>query len=753
MRSTRTGPVRRRRVAGGAAALLALGAALAAVPAPVVAADGGGCANAAIRAQQGADGLPDCRAFELVSPQAKGNTDVAGEVFRSATQASVDGNAVVFSSTGAIPGATRGGALPFTYRAVRGAGGWATEAVTPPSRSTWANCGSCGPGNTGQVLWFTPDLERALVATNWPLVPGASDATNFFSQRNPGSDYALLTPGGPTAVDVVGASNEYIYFQGATDDLRHVLFTTAHAMAPGAVHQINSPGLVSLYEVSDGVVRLVSIDEHGDPILGKEVRLGSRSDPNEITRSDAQHAVSRDGSRIFFQAGDTLYLRKDHATTVVLPGGKAFHAADPDGARAVYRSTAGLQRYDVATQAVDDICVGIGDCKFVTASEDAETVYFADGREHVAGQPAIPSGSDGLYRWHAGTTQYVATIGPFPAGLNQYDFRTYSAYVSSSTMTRSPDGDVLVFATPSSVNGDAHAGRYQVYRYDARTDELTCISCPPAGAPQSDAFLYHTPASWLGSTYQHPLGNRNNVSTDGRRIFFQTADALVPSDVNGKLDVYAWEDGEVRLVSRGSGKYDTRFLSASPSGDDVFVVTREQLVPEDRDDFVDVYDVRVGGGAARMASVAPCEGDACQGPPSGSPELASPGTRTFSAAQAVPAPRAAVQARISVPRTVRGATVRAAVRVSQAGRIRVSGAGARSVQRTVGRAGTYRIAVGLSPKGRTALARKRRLAVTLTIRFTPARGAAKVLRARVTFTANVARPATRSGTRAKGGAR
>jgi hypothetical protein len=68
-------------------------------------------------------------------------------------------------------------------------------------------------------------------------------------------------------------------------------------------------------------------------------------------------------------------------------------------------------------------------------------------------------------------------------------------------------------------------------------------------------------------------------------------------------------------------------LDASASGEDVFVVTRANLVGSDEDGLFDVYDVRLG---ARPAPVPPaCTGTGCQGVPSPAPIFATPSSVTF----------------------------------------------------------------------------------------------------------------------------
>ena len=77
-----------------AIATTAVGAvALGAGAAPGLAADT--CSNAAARAQQNAEFLPDCRAYEKVSPDAKGNGDVS---YYLDNGSSTSGDALVFGS-------------------------------------------------------------------------------------------------------------------------------------------------------------------------------------------------------------------------------------------------------------------------------------------------------------------------------------------------------------------------------------------------------------------------------------------------------------------------------------------------------------------------------------------------------------------------------------------------------------------------------------------------------------------------------
>lgn len=120
-------------------------------------------------------------------------------------------------------------------------------------------------------------------------------------------------------------------------------------------------------------------------------------------------------------------------------------------------------------------------------------------------------------------------------------------------------------------------------------------------------------------------------------MFFDSYQALAPQDTNGEPDVYEWErpgkgqcsdsEGCVHLLSGGTSTQGSFLLDASESGDDVFFITRAQLLGADRNELYDVYDARVDG----YTPIAPpaCSGSGCQGVPGAPPIFATPSSVTF----------------------------------------------------------------------------------------------------------------------------
>jgi hypothetical protein len=143
------------------------------------------------------------------------------------------------------------------------------------------------------------------------------------------------------------------------------------------------------------------------------------------------------------------------------------------------------------------------------------------------------------------------------------------------------------------------------------------------------------------------------ISEEGSRVFFDSTEPLVSQASNGLQDVYEWErdgagscqtaEGCIYLISGGTSTDISAFVDASSSGDDVFFVTRSQLVPQDGNEDDNLYDAHVGG-VQPLASPA-CTGTGCQGVPSAPPLFATPPSVTFSGVGNFPppAPPAAVK--------------------------------------------------------------------------------------------------------------
>lgn len=322
------------------------------------------------------------------------------------------------------------------------------------------------------------------------------------------------------------------------------------------------------------------------------------------------------------------------------------------------------------------------------ASEDGSSVYFV--AEQVLASNQVDNGSGveeaqvgqpNLYLSRAGQTTFIATLAEGDAGFAKGDSAAWTGVLAGSTVRVSPDGRWLAFMSKRPLSGydnrDAATGEpdQEVYLYHAPAvgeASLVCASCDPTGArPRGVRFesTVHSPIVSRNLSFDTPvaasvpgwtrvqlsMGSRYQPRylSDGGRLFFNSADALVSADANGTQDIYQYEppsgggeepagdactassptygpasQGCVSLVSSGTSTEESAFLDASESGKDVFFLTAGQLSRRDADTSFDVYDARVGGGEAEPVKPVECEGDGCQ-QPAAPPNDPTPGSLTF----------------------------------------------------------------------------------------------------------------------------
>jgi hypothetical protein len=265
----------------------------------------------------------------------------------------------------------------------------------------------------------------------------------------------------------------------------------------------------------------------------------------------------------------------------------------------------------------------------------------------------------------------------------------------------SPNGEYLTFMSDRSLTGydntDAKSGQpdEEVYLYDAATNHLDCASCNPSGARPVGVldtreaggeglgllvdrreiwstenelneahWLAGSIPGWTPSNLQDALYQSRYLSNSGR-LFFDSADALVPQDTNGKEDVYEYEPpgvgsctssaatfsaaqgGCIGLISSGTSSRESAFLDASETGGDVFFLTAASLVKQDVDTAFDVYDAHECTGASPCLEAEPskpggCDSEeSCRGASTPPPAFSAPTSTTFSGAgNVVPAQQA-----------------------------------------------------------------------------------------------------------------
>ncbi|TMK58282.1 MAG: hypothetical protein E6G51_03505, partial [Actinobacteria bacterium] len=392
-----------------------------------------------------------------------------------------------------------------------------------------------------------------------------------------------------------------------------------------------------------------------------------------LSYSWLDNAISDDGSRVFWslvtkaEVPEALYVRVNatqeqssfsggkcnkffKACTYALSAPEAgrFWGATPSGSQALFAVEAGPQSgnlylFDVAKAIAGEeprtLIAGKTE-GVLGVSEDLDRIYFAS-RETIGGEGT--AGKPNLYLYEAGSTAFIGTLSEIDTNEKEIPSPVSTAPVFHLAHV-TEDGGVLVFSSDSPSlaeetadyeNTDLTSGEpaSEIYRYQVGGG-LTCLSCDPSGVRPSAArhigtknaskYLAAALPTWTSSLYPG-----NALSSDGSRLYFESFVPLALGDVNGMGDIYQWElsgtggcdeasptyveasGGCLDLISSGQSAWDSKFMDASASGDDVFFTTAESLVSQDPGS-IDAYDARVGGGFPPPPPPRPdCEGD-CQ---------------------------------------------------------------------------------------------------------------------------------------------
>jgi len=565
--------------------------------------------------------LPDGRGWEMVSPPDKNGGGVAAPESIAAggtLQAAAQGGGATYSSASSFAGGA--GAPPASqYIATRSASGWSTQNITVP---IFSGSYDLAKGGVPYRL-FSSDLARGLLlngkgcrgeASGCPVpnstLPGTDAPAGYqdyyLRSTSSGGFEAMLGPG-ETGLSGESASQFEVTLAGASPDLAHVILSSCAKLSASATS--GCPGEANLYESSTGAGTLKQVN----------------ASPGATLAAQGANAVSGDGARVYFYEGGNLFVRDGSALKQAdagAGGGGTFELASSDGSLAYFAKGGDLYRYAATTNTATKL-ISTADVQGVLgAAGNGANLYYlrATGLYRcAAANSAAENGCDGAIKIAAAA-----------------DPSDYPPATGTSRVT--DDGAKLLFASTTPLedhlgniydNTDLGSGEpdSELYLYDTAAG-LTCVSCNPTnGRPIGPSSIPGAIGNGSGLQAYKP-----RVLVDGgRRVFFDSQDAILPTDTNtlgaggaGVPDVYQWEaqgegsctrtGGCAALLSSGREATPSLFADASADGSDAYFLTASSLVAADPG-AIDLYDARIGGGFGAPGAGIPCEGDSCQALP------------------------------------------------------------------------------------------------------------------------------------------
>jgi len=610
------------------------------------------------QAQAVAFTLPDDRSWEMVSPSAK-----QGAGFEAITkeggliQASESGEALTYIATAPDETEPDGNRNPtFTQiladreaNPATGALEWASRDISIP----YEHALGVAPGHEQEYELFSGDLSQSVVqplgVTSHsepqlsPHLEGEAPLEKTIYLRRTSSNEActppsvcyqpVVSPADDTAEKPLpfGGRNGFqtgIRFITATSDFHHVLLSSEVPLTaePGAAHGLD------LYEWTatgegEGHLQLVNVLPGGAAaeFAGIGALNGEASAPSWLIR----HAISNDGTRVFWSSEKHLYMRdmvKQETVRIDTPEPEAeaggpeepvFQTASSDGSRVFFtdarRLTKGstakraafetdLYEFNAETDKLTDLSIDLNNAEngetanirglVLGASEEGSVVYFvANGvltkTPNARGETAAPGS---CLQSHTGVAPPAATCNLYVERLDaetntwqtpelvvelsaedQPDWVDNNENLAYNTVRVSPNGLYLAFMSQQPLTG-----------YDNRDTSPAAL-----GARDEEVFLYSSEhPQVLTCASCDPTGARpsgvldTEASGEGLGLLVDRVETWSGHWLAGDLPGWTGAEGENAI-------YQSRYLSDSGR---LFFDSPVALVPADKNTKNDVYE-------------------------------------------------------------------------------------------------------------------------------------------------------------------
>lgn len=541
------------------------------------------CSNSELRIENKSTALPDCRAYEMVTPAYTGGFTVFGGRTGS-------GMIVGSTSNGAFEGAENNQQLDGEYEFARGPSGWKAIPLDPSAAEF--------PESRSQIEAFSVDLQ-SYVSQFGLFVPGTTPAPEVdFYLRDPAGNLTAVGPATPSGTLAEEGHREMIVSEilGASADLSHIAFSSKD---DGGEEESFWPNDETLLE-RESLYEYAGIENQEPTMVAINGLAGSHEVISQCGSSlgagiggSRYNAVSSDGATIFFS---------------VAPGGcegfnpveKRVEPGKGPSVSEIYARVKGEKTVAIS----EPSHVDCEECQestpaaatYLAASEDGSKVLFATDQKLL---PADTDSKQDIYEYDFDAPGGHKIIQVSSGGVG--DLTPGSEAEAQGIMTITPDLSKIFFVAKGLLSGENTEhdspieGDDNLYAYDVEQRKTVFVATLANGSCNTGLTCTGDAADWDG--FSVDIGSSSKtlgsiVTQDGRYLLFPSSADLTLDDHSSASQLFQYDTSSEKLirVSIGQSGYnnngngstsiapDGGFQSAD--GKSVFFESTVPLVPQ-----------------------------------------------------------------------------------------------------------------------------------------------------------------------------